>query len=163
MARESMLNKRKQKEKNKAVATTLNVLTGKNTSKYNTNDSQSNETKFVTSNDTKSDKKNNSNSESNNDEKNSTLYKTENEINNLQYSNINVKQTKTIKIGSVLIKTTATKEEMDNAKRAAYHLRLDTIEKIQKCAKLSGLKKAELVDIILNNELTNILNKTENK
>lgn len=143
MVRESMLNKRKQKERNKAVAVTLNALTGKNISEYNTSNDRLIETKFVTNNETQ----------------NNSSYK----IENLQYSSINVRQTRTIKIGSVLIKTTATKEEMDNAKRAAYHLRLDTIEKIQKCAKLSGLKKAELVDIILNNELTNILNKAENK
>lgn len=135
MARESMLNKRKQKEKNKAIAATLNVLTGKN------------ETKFVTNTDTQNKQKT----------------KIKNVIDNLQYDNVNVKQTRTIKIGPISIKTTATKEEMDNAKRAAYHLRLDTLDKINKCAKLSGLKKAELVDIILNNELTNILNKIENK
>lgn len=156
MVRESMLNKRKQKEKNKAIAGTLNVLTGKN----DTNIIQKNNTSFVTNNDTKDVEKNKINIDTNNNILNNTLYKTKIET---QYANINVKQTRTIKIGSIAIKTTATKEEMDNAKRAAYHLRLDTIEKIQKCAKLSGLKKAELVDIILNNELTNILNKVENK
>lgn len=139
MARESMLNKRKEKEKNKAVAATLNVLTGKNETKNSINNEQKNDIEFVTKNDTK------------------------NKTNNVEHNNINVKQSRTIKIGSISIKTTATKEEMDNAKRAAYHLRLDTLDKINKCAKLSGLKKAELVDIILNNELSNILNKIENK
>lgn len=132
MPRESMLNKRKVKEKNKAVAATLNALTGKTETKNSTNIEQKNDTEFIT----------------NNVIKNKT---------------INVKQSKIIKVGTISIKTTATKEEMDNAKRAAYHLRLDTLEKINKCSKLSGLKKAELVDIILNNELTNILNKIENK
>lgn len=70
-----------------------------------------------------------------------------------------ITQIKSIKVGKSVFKSTYKHD--DKAKRAAYFLREDTINKIEKCSKLSTLKKAEFVDLILNNILTDILNKIE--
>ena len=65
--------------------------------------------------------------------------------------------TKRIQVGNDVFKSTYSSNDI--LKRPAYHLREDTIKKIEICSKLSGLKKAEFVDLILNNVLTDILNK----
>lgn len=64
---------------------------------------------------------------------------------------------KSIRIGNRTLESTYSTEE--STTRCAYHLRKDTIEKIEVCSKLSGLKKAEFVDLVLNSVLTEILNK----
>lgn len=64
---------------------------------------------------------------------------------------------KSIRIGNRTLKSTYSTEK--STTRCAYHLRKDTIEKIEVCSKLSGLKKAEFVDLVLNSVLTEILNK----
>lgn len=68
-----------------------------------------------------------------------------------------IAQIKNIKLGNTTFKSTYT--NCDNLKRSAYTLREDTIEKINKCSKIYGMKKAEFVDLILNSILTDILNK----
>lgn len=68
---------------------------------------------------------------------------------------------KSIKIGNKTLESTYSSEELTT--RCAYHLRQDTIEKIEVCSKLSGMKKAEFVDLVLNSVLTEILNKGNKK
>jgi len=68
---------------------------------------------------------------------------------------------KSIKIGNRTLESTYSTEE--STTRCAYHLRKDTIDKIEVCSKLSGLKKAEFVDLVLNSVLTEILNKGSRK
>lgn len=70
-----------------------------------------------------------------------------------------ITHTKRIQVGNDVFKSVYTK--CDTTKRVSYELRQDTIDKMHKCAKLSGLKKAEFVDLILNNVLTDILNKVD--
>jgi hypothetical protein len=68
---------------------------------------------------------------------------------------------KSIKIGNKTLESTYSSEE--STTRCAYHLRQDTIDKIEVCSKLSGMKKAEFVDLVLNSVLTEILNKGNKK
>lgn len=68
---------------------------------------------------------------------------------------------KSIKIGNKTLESTYSSDEL--ATRCAYHLRQDTIDKIEVCSKLSGMKKAEFVDLVLNSVLTEILNKGNKK
>lgn len=68
---------------------------------------------------------------------------------------------KSIRIGNRTLESTYSTEE--STTRCAYHLRKDTIDKIEVCSKLSGLKKAEFVDLVLNSVLTEILNKGSRK
>ncbi|MEG1285347.1 MAG: hypothetical protein RSD22_06405 [Romboutsia sp.] len=68
---------------------------------------------------------------------------------------------KSIKIGSKTLESTYASDE--STTRCAYHLRKDTIDKIEECSKLSGMKKAEFVDLVLNSALTEILNKANKK
>lgn len=70
-----------------------------------------------------------------------------------------ITQIKSIKIGSSVFKSAYCSN--DKVRRSAYFLREDTISKIEKCSKLSTLKKAEFVDLILNDVLTEILNKLD--
>jgi len=68
---------------------------------------------------------------------------------------------KSIRIGNRTLESTYSTEE--STTRCAYHLRKDTIDKIEVCSKLSGMKKAEFVDLVLNSVLTEILNKGNKK
>jgi len=52
---------------------------------------------------------------------------------------------KSIRIGNRTLESTYSTEK--STTRCAYHLRKDTIEKIEVCSKLSGLKKAALIVI----------------
>lgn len=88
-----------------------------------------------------------------------TKSKTKNETKNVTKNESSFMQTKAIKIGNMTFKSIYKGEE--ELKRSAYYLREDTIDKIEKCAKLAGYKKAEFVDFILNSILTDIINKVD--
>lgn len=80
--------------------------------------------------------------------------------NNESQSGVSLQYIKKIKIGNTVIEGKFYSGE--ELKRSAYHLRTDTIKKIERCKKYAGgLKKAELVDLILNDALSKILNKLE--
>lgn len=137
-AKDVTINNSKKDKQNETIYNTNNITDNVS------NDTTENETEVIT------------NSASKDESINETKNVTKNETNNV--SKI-VTNTKSIKIGNSVFKSTYTSE--DEIKRAAYHLRQDTIDKIEKCSKLSGLKKAEFVDLILNNILTDILNKVD--
>lgn len=81
------------------------------------------------------------------------------DVDNTQKNEPIITHTKRIQVGNDVFKSVYT--SADVTKRVSYELRQDTIDKMHKCAKLSGLKKAEFVDLILNNVLTDILNKVD--
>lgn len=112
--------------------------------KVEAKDTTKENTEFVTKNETE-----------NNEKKKSKTSKTSegHGVASLQYI-------KKIKIGTTVIEGKFYSGE--ELKRSAYHLRTDTINKIERCKKYAGgLKKAELVDLILNDALSKILNKLE--
>ncbi len=128
---------------NKTKINTKNI-TNNETNKY-TENVKDNETKINTENIT--------NNETNN--------KTERVTNDVTKTVANkipkITHVKSIRIGNRTLESTYSTEE--STTRCAYHLRKDTIDKIEVCSKLSGLKKAEFVDLVLNSVLTEILNK----
>lgn len=81
------------------------------------------------------------------------------DVNNAEKNEPIITHTKRIQVGNDVFKSVYTSSDV--TKRVSYELRQDTIDKMHKCAKLSGLKKAEFVDLILNNVLTDILNKVD--
>lgn len=116
-------------------------------------------TAFTTHIDTNNEDKNNTDVDKKNVTKNNTQGDKETNTKNVIKNQTTITQIKSIKIGNSIFKSTYKND--DKSKRAAYFLREDTINKIEKCSKLSTLKKAEFVDLILNNILTDILNKLE--
>ena len=62
-----------------------------------------------------------------------------------------------MKVGKETLESAYFSDEL--ATRCAYHLRQDIIDKIEVCSELSGMKKVEFVDLVLNSVLREILNK----
>jgi len=158
---------------NKPITNAVSAFTTKIDTKNDLNNNTINETdsvtKYVTNNDTKNDTYNRTdnvtlkntkhatnnvnNNTTNNDSTNVSNNNTINTTNNITV----ITQTKSIKVGNTTFKSNY--KNNDKLKRLAYTLREDTVEKINKCSKISGIKKAELVDLILNSVLTDVLNK----
>lgn len=141
----------KSSTENDAVNSTNNVA-DKDTKEITDNVADNN-TKEITKNVTNSITDNNTNIDSENVSNNETKIVTN--------KTPKITHVKSIKIGNKTLESTYSSDEL--ATRCAYHLRQDTIDKIEVCSKLSGMKKAEFVDLVLNSVLTEILNKGNKK
>jgi len=152
---EKVLNKSQETKEKSNTDSTENVKESETV--INTNTVKDNETKINTENIT--------NDETNKHTENVKDYNTNNETervaNDVTKTVTNkipkITHVKSIRIGNRTLESTYSTEE--STTRCAYHLRKDTIDKIEVCSKLSGLKKAEFVDLVLNSVLTEILNK----
>lgn len=152
---EKVLNKSQETKEKSNTDSTENVKESETV--INTNTVKDNETKINTENIT--------NDETNKHTENVKDYNTNNETervaNDVTKTVTNkipkITHVKSIRIGNRTLESTYSTEK--STTRCAYHLRKDTIDKIEVCSKLSGLKKAEFVDLVLNSVLTEILNK----
>ncbi|MEG2656918.1 MAG: hypothetical protein RSA29_14580 [Clostridium sp.] len=141
-----------------------NNITNSNTvsdTNSNTNIDTINNTDNITNNETIS----NTNIDSNSNTNNETIFVAENVTNIVAKTVTNkvpkITHVKTIRIGNKSLESIYDSNETTT--RCAYHLRKDTIDKIEECSRLSGMKKAEFVDLVLNSTLTDILNKASKK
>ena len=160
MSKKTTLNERevaKPRAKAPSSLSLIGAFVDKDVSSTDSYIGTDNKTNFVTNNDTKKDSVNVKTKVT----KKVISKDVQDKIDKLKATS-SASQTRSIKIGSTTIKVNATVEDMENAKRSAYHLREDTLEKIYVCSKLAGLKKAELVDFALNHFLSNIINNLEN-
>lgn len=141
-------------QKSKPKSNTKNTKKVKdNETIVDTNNNAESVTDNVTDNDTNIDSENVSDNETN---------KVTNDVTKIITNKApKITHVKSIKIGNKTLESTYSSDEL--ATRCAYHLRQDTIDKIEVCSKLSGMKKAEFVDLVLNSVLTEILNKGNKK
>lgn len=103
------------------------------------------DTNYVTENDTETDTRNVTKHDTKNDTESVTNIVTKSVTKNVTYK-------KSINIGN--IRLTSKYYDGENVKRNAYFLRENTIKMIEKTAKKTGIKKSELVDLILNSILS---------
>jgi len=183
MSKRASLDKR-EKETPKVIKGVMNAFVSSSSNDDVTKDDTNSKTESVQKNTRKSSKNNTENdsiNSSNNVTDKDTKEITESVTNSSTDSNINIDSetvsnnetkivtnktpkithVKSIKIGNKTLESTYSSDEL--ATRCAYHLRQDTIDKIEVCSKLSGMKKAEFVDLVLNSVLTEILNKGNKK
>jgi len=148
---EKALNKSQEDEQKSDINSTDSVKESETVinTKVNTND--------VKNSDTNSNTENVANNVEDNETKNVTNDVTKTVTNKTP----KITHVKSIRIGNKTLESTYSTEE--STTRCAYHLRKDTIDKIEVCSKLSGMKKAEFVDLVLNSVLTEILNKGNKK
>lgn len=156
---EKELNKSQEDEQKSDINSTDSVKESETV--INTNSVKTNDTKVITI--------NVKNNDTNNNTENVVSSITDNETNEVTNDVTKIVTNKTpkithvksIRIGNRTLESTYSTEE--STTRCAYHLRKDTIDKIEVCSKLSGMKKAEFVDLVLNSVLTEILNKGSRK
>jgi hypothetical protein len=163
MSKRASLDKR-EKETPKVIKGVMNAFVSSSGANDDTINNKKNET-VNTQNNTQKSSKNNIKSVTNRITDNNTNIDSENVSNNETKTVTNkapkITHVKSIRIGNKTLESTYSSDEL--ATRCAYHLRKDTIDKIEVCSKLSGMKKAEFVDLVLNSVLTEILNKGNKK